>query len=85
MELRVNKSSDDGDGISAIPFSTSNKSLKMAQYGNGYGVGLRFENITIPKDAAITNAYIQFVPGRTDSDPIQVKIYGQASDNPATL
>lgn len=57
----------------------------MAQYGNGYGVGLRFENITIPKDAAITNAYIQFVPGRTDSDPIQVKIYGQASDNPATF
>jgi hypothetical protein len=85
LELRVNKSSDDGDGISAIPFSTSNKSLKMAQQGNGYGVGLRFENITIPKDAAITNAYIQFVPGRTDSDPIQVKIYGQASDNPATF
>jgi hypothetical protein len=42
---------------------------------------IRFENVTVPKGADITSAYIEFVPGLTESDPIQLTIYGQLSEN----
>lgn len=46
-------------------------------------VGLRFTNISIPKDAIILSAYIQFTVDATNknSDPCKIYIKGEASDS----
>ena len=50
-------------------------------------VGLRFNNITIPKGALITRAYIQFTCDATNknADPCNVWIKVQAADNAVTF
>ncbi len=50
-------------------------------------VGLRFANITIPKGALITNAYLKFTVDATNknTDPCNLHIFGQAADNPLTF
>lgn len=50
-------------------------------------VGLRFQSINIPKGSVIKNAYIQFTVDATskNSDPCNVVIRYQPSDNPATF
>ncbi len=53
-------------------------------------VGMRFNNITVPPGATITNAYITFRADtpetpNTNSDPTNLTIEGQAADNPGTF
>jgi hypothetical protein len=45
-------------------------------------VGMRFENIQIPQNATITNAYIQFTVDEIDSGETNVVIVGEASSDP---
>jgi|GEM_PF-1973088 len=45
-------------------------------------IGLRFQNIAIPKGTIITNAYLEFVASNYDSGYAEYEIKGQASDNP---
>jgi hypothetical protein len=85
IERRVNKSTDDGEAISAIPFSASSQYHRMCDAGNGYGTVYRFENLTLPKGATIASAWMRFVPYRSDSDPLTVKISAHASDNSPTF
>ncbi|NLD45857.1 MAG: CehA/McbA family metallohydrolase [Clostridiaceae bacterium] len=44
-------------------------------------VGLRFQNIDIPKDATVKNAYIQFTAKEAGSNSPSLVIKAQASDN----
>ena len=85
IERRVNKSTDDGEAISAIPFSASSQYHRMCDAGNGYGTVYRFENLTLPKGATVTSAWMRFVPYRSDSDPLTLKISAHASDNSPTF
>ncbi len=50
-------------------------------------VGIRFANITIPKGAVITNAYIRFTVDATNknTDPCNLRVFAQAADNPVTF
>ena len=50
-------------------------------------VGLRFTNITIPKGAIITKAYLKFTVDATgkNTDPCNLFIYAQDADNPLTF
>ncbi|MCU0936650.1 MAG: PilC/PilY family type IV pilus protein, partial [Gammaproteobacteria bacterium] len=81
IDTRIKKATDDGECANAIPFSTSTQKLTI---GN-CGVALRFEGLTIPKGAAISNAWIQFVPYQTLGDPITVAVSAHASDNSPTF
>ena len=49
--------------------------------------GMRFTNITVPKGAIITNAYLKFTVDATNknTDPCKLNIFAQASDNPLTF
>ena len=85
IERRINKGTDDGEGMSAIPFATSTQYHRMCDAGNGYGTVYRFENLTLPKGAAVTSAWMRFVPYRSDSDPLTLKISAHASDNSPTF
>ncbi|RCW51697.1 PKD domain-containing protein [Paenibacillus prosopidis] len=52
--------------------------------GNQY-VGMRFNNVNVPKGKTITNAYIQFTVDETNSGTTNLTIKGQAADNPGTF
>ncbi|HZN38536.1 MAG TPA: hypothetical protein VFD82_07010 [Planctomycetota bacterium] len=48
-------------------------------------VGIRFQNVTIPRGAVITSAYVQFTAKGTSSAPTQLSIRGHAADNAGTF
>jgi Tfp pilus tip-associated adhesin PilY1 len=86
IETRVAQSADDGYGnFNYYNFYTWDTNILMAEPGVGSGAGLRFANLTIPKNAAITRAYIEFVPTLTQSDPLRVRISAEANSNPPSF
>ena len=48
-------------------------------------VGLRFDNINIPKGATILRAYIQFQTDELDSDPTSLVFHGELADASSTF
>lgn len=44
-------------------------------------IGLRFQNVTVPQGASISNAYIQFTTDETDSDATEIVIRAENVDN----
>src|SRR5689334_1706249 len=48
-------------------------------------VGIRFTKITIPRNAVIVNAYMEFEVGATGSTSTSITIQGQAIDNAAAF
>jgi hypothetical protein len=84
LDARIRQSSDDIDARSGGVFFDGAE-LKMADKGNGWGVGLRFEGIAIPKGAAVSSAFIQMVPAQSDSGSLNLVIYGHSHDNAPTF
>jgi hypothetical protein len=82
LMVQVSQSKDDGHKDPAYIFENFNTwaiSLPIAHSGSAGGVGMRFDAITVPKNATITSAYIQFVPALTGSTPIRVRVTGERS------
>ncbi|MGH7754549.1 MAG: hypothetical protein ACREN5_17220, partial [Gemmatimonadales bacterium] len=50
-----------------------------------FTIGTRFQNITIPAGAIITNAYVEFTASETKSGTTSLTFDGQASDNAPTF
>ncbi|MGH7360637.1 MAG: hypothetical protein ACREJI_03380, partial [Candidatus Methylomirabilales bacterium] len=50
-----------------------------------FTVGIRFQNITIPQGATITNAYVEFTATEIKSGTTSLTFEGQASDNAPTF
>jgi sugar lactone lactonase YvrE len=48
-------------------------------------VGLRLQNLNIPKDATITNAVVSFISSNNYSDNLNLTVKGVAADNAATF
>lgn len=83
----ITEGSDDVEEFNSdgsLYFTSSD--LEMC-YDGGFGenqhVGLRFQNITIPQGAVITNAYIQFRADETDNTNLDIYIHGVDEDNAA--
>jgi hypothetical protein len=85
LDVQVNKATDDGEATGGCMWSSSTPQVTLAAPGNGMGGAFRFENVTIPKKAAVTNAYLEFVPYMTETAQIAVTIYGEANDHPPTF
>ena len=88
VEARIAASSDDAEEI--IDLGTVNlgsRDLEMAEKNNkGRLVGMRFNDLSIPKDAIITKAYLQFQVNDTNSDSGgSLGIVGEVTDNAATF
>jgi hypothetical protein len=45
-------------------------------------VGMRFNNVNIPKNAVIISAYVEFEVDEVSTAPTSLSIFGQAADNP---
>ncbi len=66
----------------------SNDDIEMSYDGNSRGhqwVGLRYRGINAPKNATISQAYIQFQADETkQSGAVQLRVQAVAADNPGT-
>jgi len=83
---RVNSSNDDveqNENTGGIYGNSSDLELVYDEYqnANNQTVGIRFNNIDVPKGATITNAYLQFTAKETHSGATNLTIIGEASDN----
>ena len=85
-ENRVNQSSDDVEenaGTGAMYLNSSD--LELIYDGHDQVVGVRFQNVTIPSGATITNAYIEFVIDESNTDVTNLAIYGELTGNAGTF
>ena len=80
---QVISSSDDAEEtVSGGSMDLTSSDLELgADAGVNQWVGMRFTNISIPRGASITNAYVEFEVDETGTTATSVTIRGQASDN----
>jgi len=85
VDRRVAASSDDAEEDAAGTFIVGSSDLELVFDGSNQWVGMRFTNVTIPRGAAVTRAYIQFQAKELQSEVTTLTIRGQAADNAATF
>jgi Bacterial Ig domain/Secretion system C-terminal sorting domain len=84
----IAQSSDDAEQtLSSGSVSLTSTDLELANEGGTtpQEVGMRFNPVNIPRNATITNAYIQFTTDETDANPVALTIYGEDKGNPLTF
>lgn len=81
LEVRVAVKTDDAEERSGRKADLSDSDLELGEDSGAQLVGLRFRNLTLPKGAIITNAYLQFQTDEVTSGPINLLVQGEASDN----
>jgi len=79
----ISKDIDDAEErISNGNIKLSSAGLDLVKEGNkNQTIGLRFQNINLPKDAKITNAYLQFTAHKSKSESTNLSIYGENIDD----
>ena len=81
MTISVQVEADDDDAeenLSNGSVSLGSSDLELIQDSSKVqAVGMRFQNVTIPQDATVQSADIQFTVDETDSGPISLEIRGQ--------
>ncbi len=86
---RVDSNSDDAEEDPSGVVDLTSSDLELIYESNpGYAqtVGMRFNNLDIPQDAVINNAYIQFtVKNASNLDPCVLTIVGETSKDAATF
>lgn len=82
---RINNGNDDvEEGENGTVYTNSTDiELVYDSYNsqNNQTVGLRFNGVTIPQGATITNAYIQFTADETSTGTASLNIHGHDADN----
>lgn len=87
LDVRVSSGLDDAEEHTteggAIDLTSSDLELG-AEGGAGdlQEVGIRFQNITVPAGALITEANIQFTVDESDDEPTSLLIYGELTTDP---
>ena len=79
---RVSVNTDDAEEFPDGNMSLKSSDLEMAvDKGFFNSVGIRFTNLSIPKNALISNAYIQFKADEKDSESVLLTIHGENTAN----
>ncbi|MBM3144910.1 MAG: hypothetical protein FJ010_08035 [Chloroflexi bacterium] len=82
IEIRPSSGDDDVEESADGTIYVDSSDLELGFEGeNRQVVGIRFEDVTIPKGARISNAYIQFRVDEPNSFPASLSIAGQASND----
>jgi len=82
----VASSSDDAEqSVSSGAVSLTSTDLQMTVESSNQAVGIRFTGVTIPKAAAIVNAWVRFKVDETGSTATSLNIRGQAASNAGTF
>src|SRR6266511_3736386 len=91
LDVPVKASTDDAEESDANSMQMTSADLDMMLDVGSTGTktnladGMRFNGIGIPRNATITNAYVQFVASEVQSSPTQLTIQAQAADNALTF
>ncbi|MBN2372364.1 hypothetical protein JXL19_01060 [bacterium] len=85
VDVRVSRSSDDAEEKSTRRVTLNSNDLELVNDGSDQTVGIRFQNVQIPKGATITKAYIEFVINVSNNEATSLIIKGEASNNPPTF
>ncbi len=81
FEVRVNNTLDDAEESENGAISLSSTDLEFVYDYGDQTVGMRFNNLTIPQSAIITEAYIQFKVDEGASIATNLIISAEATDN----
>jgi hypothetical protein len=84
LNIPVAASSDDAEERSSST-SLDSSDLELVYDGQIQKVGLRFAGLTIPKNAVITAAWVQFTADEAQSEATALTIQAQAADNAAAF
>lgn len=89
FDIPINQGSDDAEqNINSGQVWLTSTDIELCydqQPGGDQIVGLRFNNIEIPKNVVVNNAYIKFKCDEVTNNETSVMIKGEASDNPVTF
>ena len=85
VERVVAASTDDAEEAGSSVNRSSGDIELVTDGSQNQVVGLRFQNLTIPAGATIASAFVQFTTDEVKTDPTQLTIAGEASDNAATF
>jgi hypothetical protein len=85
LERRVATGSDDAEENAAGTMALSSSDLELMYDLGIQKVGMRFSNVTIPRGATISRAYVQFGAKEGQSEATALTIQGQAADNAGTF
>ncbi|HSF17629.1 MAG TPA: metallophosphoesterase [Vicinamibacteria bacterium] len=81
VEARIVSSSDDAEEDSSGLVALTSSDLELVEGVTTQTVGVRFDGVDIPRDAAISRAYIQFQVDETGSAPTVLLIEGESADH----
>jgi hypothetical protein len=82
LTSRVSSATDNAEErADGSMYLTSSDLELISDNGNRQTVGIRFPNLSIPENATVTKAYIQFKVDETSSESTQLTIYGENMDN----
>ncbi len=82
LDLRIASGADDAEESATGSVNVGNGDLELVYDRSLQTVGLRFQNVTIPKGATIATAHIQFQADERHSEQTDLVLQGQAADNP---
>ena len=85
LDVRVSRNSDDAEEDASGVVSLTSSDLELVQESTLQTVGVRFTGVSIPKNAQIISAYIQFQVDETRSVVTSLTLWGEAQDNPGTF
>jgi parallel beta helix pectate lyase-like protein/K319-like protein len=85
VERRIAAGVDDAEESAAGVVTTGSGDLELVYDGSNQWVGMRFTNLTVPRGATITHAYVQFQARETQSEATNLTIHSQAADNALTF
>jgi hypothetical protein len=85
FERRVSVGSDDAEQATSGAVDLSSSDLELVTESTVQTVGIRFTNVLVPKNATISNAYIQFQVDEATSGATSLRIEAQAADAPLTF
>ncbi len=86
LEICVSASSDDAAESETGTMNLFSPDLALGHETTDQIMGIRFQNVVVPPGALITKAYIEFdVEEEVNINPVDLDIFGEASDNPAAF
>ena len=85
VEKRVNAGSDDAEQTSGAAAVLNSTDLELVTDAAAQTIGMRFTGVTVPRNANVTKAYIQFTTDETGTAATSLTIRAEASDNATTF
>ncbi|UTA48310.1 metallophosphoesterase [Simiduia sp. 21SJ11W-1] len=82
---RISNGNDDAEQRADGSMYFNSTDIELVYDGGNQTVGLRFQDIAVPKGATITNAHIQFTTDETNSNSTSLTIRAEATNSAAAF